>query len=29
MLKFDVIHGMAVDRVHQIMSFSQSKWLEN
>ena len=28
MLKFYVRHGMIVDKVHEIMSFKQSKWLE-
>ena len=28
MLKFYVRHGMAVDKVHDIISFKQSKWLE-
>ena len=29
MLKFFVRHGMIVDKVHEIISFKQSKWLEN
>ena len=28
MLKFYVRHGMIVDKVHEIISFKQSKWLE-
>ena len=28
MLKFCVRHGMVVDKVHEIISFKQSKWLE-
>ena len=28
MLKFYVRHGMTVDKVHSIVSFKQSKWLE-
>ena len=28
MLKFYVRHGMIVDKVHEIVSFKQSKWLE-
>ena len=28
MLKFYVRHGMVVEKVHQIRSFKQSKWLE-
>ena len=28
MLKFYVRHGMVVDKVHEIISFKQSKWLE-
>ena len=28
MLKFYVRHGMVVDKVHEIISFRQSKWLE-
>ena len=28
MLKFYVSHGMIVDKVHEIISFKQSKWLE-
>ena len=27
MLKFYVRHGMIVDKVHEIISFKQSKWL--
>ena len=29
MVNFHVRHGMIVDKVHQIVSFKQSKWLEN
>ena len=29
MLKFYIRHGMIVDKVHEIISFKQSKWLEN
>ena len=29
MLKFYVRHGMVVDKLHEIISFKQSKWLEN
>ena len=29
MLKFYIRHGMMVDKVHNIISFKQSKWLEN
>ena len=29
MLKFYVKYGMIVDKVHEIISFKQSKWLEN
>ena len=29
MLKFYVRHGMVVEKVHEIMSFKQSKWLES
>ena len=29
MLKFYVRHGMIVDKVHEIISFGQSRWLEN
>ena len=29
MLKFYVRHGMIVDKVHNIISFRQSRWLEN
>ena len=29
MLKLYIKHGMTVDRVHEIVSFRQSKWLEN
>ena len=28
MLKFYVKHGMIVDKVHEVISFRQSKWLE-
>ena len=28
MLKFYVRHGMIVDKVHSIISFKQSRWLE-
>ena len=28
MLKFHVRHGMVVDKIHEIISFKQSKWLE-
>ena len=28
MFKFYVRHGMVVDKVHEISSFKQSKWLE-
>ena len=28
MLKFYVRHGMIVDKIHEINSFEQSKWLE-
>ena len=28
MLKFFVVHGMIIDKVHEIISFKQSKWLE-
>ena len=28
MLKFYVIHGMVVDKIHEIISFKLSKWLE-
>ena len=28
MLKFYVRHGMVIDKVHEIKSFKQSKWLE-
>ena len=28
MLKIYVRHGMIVDKVHQIISYKQSKWLE-
>ena len=28
MLKFYVRHGMVIDKVHEIISFKQSKWLE-
>ena len=26
MLKFHVKHGMTVDKVHEVVSFKQSKW---
>ena len=29
MLKFDIRHGMVVGKIHDIISFKQSKWLEN
>ena len=29
MLNFYVRHGMIVDKVHDIISFKQSKWLES
>ena len=29
MLKFYVRHGMVVDKIHEIISFKQSKWLES
>ena len=29
MLKFYVRHGMIVEKIHEIKSFKQSKWLEN
>ena len=29
MLKFYIRHGMIVDKVHEIISFKQSRWLEN
>ena len=29
MLKFYVRHGMMVEKVHEIISFKQSKWLES
>ena len=29
MVKFYVRHGMAVDKIHEIISFKQSKWLES
>ena len=29
MLKFYVRHGMVVDKIHEIISFKQSNWLEN
>ena len=29
MLKFYVRHGMIVEKIHEIISFNQSKWLEN
>ena len=28
MLKFYVRHGMVVEKIHEIISFKQSKWLE-
>ena len=28
MLKFYVRHGLIVDKVHKVISFKQSKWLE-
>ena len=28
MLKFYVTHGMVVDKVPEVISFKQSKWLE-
>ena len=28
-MKVYIKHGMTVDRVHEIVSFRQSKWLEN
>ena len=28
MLKFYIRHGMVVDKVHNVISFKQSKWLE-
>ena len=28
MLKFYIRHGMIIDKVHEIISFKQSKWLE-
>ena len=28
MLKFCIRHGMVVDKIHEINSFKQSKWLE-
>ena len=28
MLKFYVKHGMIVDKIHEVISFKQSKWLE-
>ena len=28
MLKFYVRHGMTVDKIHEIISFKQSKWLK-
>ena len=27
MLKFYVRHGMIVDKIHEVISFKQSKWL--
>ena len=29
MLKFYVRHGLVVEKIHEIISFKQSKWLEN
>ena len=29
MLKFHVRHGMVFEKTHEIISFRQSKWLEN
>ena len=29
MLKFCVRHGMVVKKIHEIISFKQSKWLES
>ena len=29
MLKFYVRHGMVVEKVHEIISFKKSKWLES
>ena len=29
MLKFYVRHGMIVEKIHEIISFNQSMWLEN
>ena len=29
MLKFYIRHGMIVEKIHEIVSFKQSKWLEN
>ena len=29
MLKFHVRHGMIVEKIHEIISFKQSKWLES
>ena len=28
MMKFDVRYGMIVDKVHEVISFKQSNWLE-
>ena len=28
MLKFYVRHGMIVEKIHEIISFKQSRWLE-
>ena len=28
LLKFYIRHGMVVEKVHEIISFKQSKWLE-
>ena len=29
MLKFFIRHGMVVEKIHEIISFKQNKWLEN
>ena len=29
MLKFHVRHGMVVEKIHEIISFKQSEWLDN
>ena len=29
MLKFYIRHGMVVDKIHEIISFKQSRWLES